>query len=60
MSAGSVVLLALFEVLKGHTDQPAVLEAVRRCLGLMLQLMAAGERCWQDTSQQQLARLDSA
>lgn len=43
VSAGSVVLLGLFEVLKGHTDQPAVIDAVRRCLSLMLQLMGAGE-----------------
>lgn len=53
VSAGSVVLLGLFELLKGHTDQAAVIEAVRRCLGLMLQLLAAGER-----SLQRKARLD--
>jgi hypothetical protein len=44
VSAGSVVLVGLFEVLKAHTDLPAVIEAVRRCQGLMLQLMAAGEQ----------------
>ena len=43
MSAGSVVLLGLFELLKGHTDQAAVIEAIRRSVGLMLQLLAAGE-----------------
>jgi hypothetical protein len=37
-----VVVLGLFEVLKSHTDQAAVIEAVRRCLSLMLQLMGAG------------------
>lgn len=45
ISAGSVVLLGLFEVLKAHTDQAEVVEAVRRCLSLMLQLMASGENC---------------
>jgi hypothetical protein len=43
VSAGSVVLLGLFELLKGHTDQAAVIEAIRRSVGLMLQLLAAGE-----------------
>jgi hypothetical protein len=40
VSAGSVVLCGMFEVLRAHTrDQPVALDCVQRCLALMLQLM---------------------
>lgn len=39
VAAGSTVLLGLMEVLKAHTDQAEVVDTMRCCLSLMLQLM---------------------
>lgn len=44
VAAGSAVLHAMLGVLKEHTHKVQVVEAVRRCMELALQLMGAGKQ----------------